>query len=82
MLEINSTGELQQHSPNGGNAMLGAVLVFEHSRKGFVTARLNSEDDEWYYTTILDDVEGMVNSWEAGESLALRKCLVRSIRPA
>lgn len=62
MQYVNSNGELTTKSRNDGNTVLADVLEFQHTRKGKVIARLVSEGEEWYYVTLLNHVEGMVNS--------------------
>lgn len=79
MQYVNSKGELNTKRRNDGNTVLADVMEFQHTRKGKVIARLVSEDEEWYYVTLLNDVKGLVNNWDAGESLALRKSLCTSV---
>lgn len=60
----------------------GQIIQFHSNRilhgnpvKGTVV----SEDDEWITITLDHYIEGMVNSWEAGEEKQFRKTLIGPI---
>lgn len=57
----------------------GAKIHF-HAHRIFkgnpVKGILQSQDDEWIEVTLLNDIEGMVNNWYAGETKQFRKTLI------
>lgn len=60
----------------------GDAIQFQASRIMFgnpVKGTFISEDDEWITVTLHHYIEGMVNSWEAGEEKQFRKTLIGPI---
>ena len=63
----------------------GDVLKILHARKGPVTVKAGKQDEksEWFNATVVGKkVTGLVNEWEEGESLPLRKSLIQKIEKA
>ena len=60
----------------------GDVLTAVHARKGVITVKAGKQDEksEWFNATVVGKrVTGLVNDWEEGESLPLRKSLILKI---
>ncbi len=61
---------------------VGDKITIKHQRKGTFNAEVKSNDltSEWLDTVVLDKkIKGMVNTWEPGEDLSVRKTLIASI---
>lgn len=65
------------------NSLAGKMIQFHAERifKGNpVIGIVTQEDEEWIVVTLNHDIEGMVNSWEAGETKQFRKILISNIK--
>jgi hypothetical protein len=58
----------------GQTIQFHAVRIFKGNP---IQGVLQWQDEEWIDVTLLNDIEGMVTSWEAGENKKFRKELIK-----